>query len=262
MVGPVVIDPNGTKQTVSLATAVKLVLRPPRHLREIKPRPRPVPGISFDPHRHIDREGIVEAYRNGDLVADISERFGVYATTVLRYARQAGLPTRHNGKRARPTLSAATIDEIHEARRNGDTIWMIADAFGISYNHAQDIVAETGITRPPTRIARFRPEILARLEGGELTKTIAADLDIPVWAVQRVRREASGGKVAASRWLPEEDIAIKGSPTRAEAVRRYRKAFPESLRGDGGIHTRLRKLRYAEKVARQMETGRWRWPQP
>lgn len=97
MVGPVVIDQNGTKQTVSLATAVKLVLRPPRHLREIKPRPRPVPGISFDPHRNIDREGIVEAYRNGDLVADISERFGVHVTTVLRYARQAGLPTRHNG---------------------------------------------------------------------------------------------------------------------------------------------------------------------
>lgn len=242
---PVVINPNGTPQRVSLSKAISILLDPKgdsdtnqsRRLRNRNPEPR----------KEVDTYGIAEEYEAGTRISEIAEMFGVSESVVIRHARKAGSAMRSEGHR-RPMISPEKIADVQEARRNGDTIREIAVRFGMTYGHVRDLVAETGVKRAPTRLDRVRPEIEARLKGGERPGTIARDLELPEKTVALIRHEVMG-RIAPPLWTAEEDDAIRVATTRKDAVLRYRRAFPESKRSIGAIYERLRVLRFKDEIA-------------
>lgn len=106
---------------------------------------------------------IVRAYKAGDDVNQIADRFGCSRSTVLRYARLAGLP-----KRPKSTLVTGTKEAVLRDYqiRGGDgrplyPITTIAEMNNVSPAYVSTVAREAGISRyaprPKSRKRSNRP---------------------------------------------------------------------------------------------------------
>lgn len=124
----------------TVADAIRLN-RPLRALRTLMQKPL----ITFRrerenrPPRYI---AVVNAYKAGDPINEIAERFGCASTTVHRYARMAGL--------YRPKESTVR-DGILAMYQLGKPISEIAAKFGVSVALVSKYANEAGIGRNPHR---------------------------------------------------------------------------------------------------------------
>jgi transposase len=99
---------------------------------------------------------ITRAYRNGDQVRDIEERFGCSRQTVLRYARLAGLAKRP--KHFPQDIRAAVIADYKEMNGNRPrfSVTELAALHDVSPAYVSKIAREEGISRYAPRPKRRR----------------------------------------------------------------------------------------------------------
>ena len=256
MICPVVIRPGGTRQIVSLGEALRHVVQ-----RE--------EAAEAPPEEHADHAEIVAEYVAGVKIADIALAHGVSETTVIKAARAAGIPHRNPVPR-RPPIPPETIEAILHDRREGPALRALCTTYRLAYTRVRSILAPHGLTASVRRgRAYHEAEIVARLRAGERADVIAADLGLAESTVVIVRRERIGA-IPRKVWSPEEEEMLLTVPCRAEAVPRYRAAFPDSSRGDVAILHRLSilapglpggwpRLSAEERTARRkMQQQRWR----
>lgn len=87
---------------------------------------------------------IVAAYRDGEKLKAIADRFGIAEATVVKWAKKFG----HGRNQARRANEAA----IAEAYRRGDPVKAITERFGIDRKHVWTVAHRNGLPlRKPRR---------------------------------------------------------------------------------------------------------------
>jgi transposase len=173
---------------------------------------------------------VVELYQSGVSSTSIAEFLGVSKSQVHRALRYAGIRTRKTSDYDTGWHRKATLplDEIRCRYEAGETISILAKAYGVGFGTMQRHLAEAGAVFRKNSWNRFedkRQKWIEMYEIGEPLKVIAAQSDVNPATARRYLLE-SGVKLRADSSVPTHvyvspcagTIELRGSWERAYAT--------------------------------------------
>lgn len=90
-----------------------------------------------------DRHHLAACYRRHGSIAGVAAEFGVAYETARRWLRDAGIALRPRG-RPSPSAGTASVDQIIERYRSGESVATIASTIDVSPNTVRNRLIDAG----------------------------------------------------------------------------------------------------------------------